>query len=98
MPIDPGPFDPIGPQNGQVYGYAGAPGMSRTNTLGDRNRPRKDMRGKGSRELSVRGLIFTAAETRVGPDPSYDVDNDDEGRYWAGGRRDDRGTSRALLF
>jgi len=85
-PIDPGPFDLIEPQNGQVYGYAGEPGMSRTNTLGDRNRPRKDTRGKGSRELSNRALIFTAAETRVGPDPNYDVDDDDEGVYWLGAR------------
>jgi len=89
MPIDPGPFDPSG---------TGGAGMSRTNTLGDRNRPRKGGRGNGSRELSVRELVFAAAETRLGPDLSLDVGDNDEGRYLAGGRRDDRGAPRTLLF
>jgi len=98
MPIDPGPLDPSGLRDSQVYGYAGGAGMSRTNTLGDINWPAKDVRGGGSRELLVRELVFTAAETRLGLDLSLDVDDHDEGRYWAGGPRDDRGASRSSLL
>ena len=65
LPIDPKPFDPNNPYDGQVsnqvYNHAGGAGRSRTNfqnNPGGRNPSRRDASGKGSREWSVRELVF----------------------------------------
>ena len=54
---DPGIYDP----NDQFYGQTGGAGMSRTdlrNAIGNRNGSKRDVGGQGSRELSVRELVF----------------------------------------
>ena len=56
------------------------------------------MTGKGSRESPVREPAFLIAETFVGLDLSQGFDDNDEGRYWSGSRRDNRGASRMSPF
>ncbi|KAF9642667.1 kinase-like protein [Thelephora ganbajun] len=100
MPTDPHPFDFTELQKSQVYGHTGGAGKSHVslkNTLGDRNRSKKDVSGKGSRELSVRELVFTVAETGLGLDLNRDLDDNGEGKYWSEGRRDNHGGSRSVL-
>ncbi|KAF9644348.1 kinase-like protein [Thelephora ganbajun] len=63
MPTDPHPFDFNELQKTQAYGHTGGAGKSHVslkNTLGDRNRSKKDVSGKGSRldlnrDLDVNG-------------------------------------------
>ena len=102
MPTDPQPFDfgelQRGQTHNQVYGYAGGTGKSRTSlldALGSRNPSRRDVSGKGSRESPIRELVLVVAECVAGLDPNRD---NDEGNYWSGSRRDNRGASRMSLF
>ena len=101
-PVGPQPFDTSGVQTGQarnqVYSYSGGAGKSRTSlrdTLGGRNPSRRDVSDKGSRESPTRELVLVAAESVVGFDLNQD---DDEGKYWSGTRRDNRGASRMSPF
>ena len=98
-------FDTSKPQDGQahnqVYGHTGGAGTSHSNlrdTLGGRNASKRDMTSKGSHELPVREPVFPIAETFVGLDLSQGLDDNDEGRYWSGLRRDNRGASRMSPF
>ena len=73
MPVDPQQFDFNTLQNGlaqdQVYGHPGGARKSRTNlqnARSSRNTSKRDMSGKGSRELSTSDIIFIAAEISTG--------------------------------
>ena len=52
------------------------------------------MTDKDSRESPVRELAFPIAETVIGLDLNRDLNDNDEGKYWSGSRRDNRGASR----
>lgn len=95
MPVDPQPFDYGELQRGQgrnqVYGRAGETGRSHTDlqsTRGGRAASRRDVSGKGSRELSIHKAVFAIADNGVEFDPDRDLDN--------GGRS--RNPSRKFLF
>ena len=88
---DPGVHGP----NSRFYGQTGGAGMSRTdlrNALGNKNRSKRDVGGQGSRELSVRELVFAVAETCAGLDLNQiNLDN-------MGERSHNRGASSASSF
>ena len=106
-PVLPNPdvYDPNELQQGRVdpfYGQTSGAGKSRTDlqrTLSSRNNSRRNVGGQGSRELSIRELIFTAAKTCGGHYLTrISADEDEEGRYWSEGRRENRGASRMFFI
>ena len=87
-----------GTQADKTHARTDGAGMSPTdlrNTLGRGNQSKKDLSGKGSRELFVRDLSSQVAEIEVGLDPSHGLDDDTEGRYWS--RKNTRVASRMLF-
>ena len=105
MPVDPQPFDygelQKGQTHNQVYSRAGGTRKSHTDLQSARGggaASRKDVSGKGSRKLSVRKLVFTVADNGIESNLNRDSDGNDEGRYWSGARRDNRGASRMSPF
>ena len=104
MPEDPRQFNFSEPQTGlahnQVYDYAGGVGESRINlqnTLGGMKASKRDVRGKGFRELSVHQPAPLVADAGVGMDPNRDSEDNNEGKYWRGSQQNDHGASRMLL-
>jgi len=105
MPTDHGQFNPSEPQTSlarnKVYDHAGGAGESRTdlqNILGGRKASKRDARGKGSRELSAHQPAPPVADTGVGIDLSHDLEENNEGEYWRGGRQKSHGASCTLLI
>ena len=105
MPIDPQPFDygelQKGQTRNQVYGLADGTGKSHPdlqNTRGGRTASRRDVSGKGSRKLLIRNAVFAIADNGVEFDLNRDLDNNNEGKYWSEGPRDNRGASRMSPF
>ena len=103
--VDPGTSDPdelLQSRVDQFYGHGSEAGRSRSdlqNTFPNRNRSKRGVSGQGSRELSVRELVFAAAKPCVGHDLTRThEDDDDEGRYWSEGRRENRGASRMFFI
>ena len=86
----------------QFYDHGSGAGQSRPDlqrTPSSRNRSRRHVGGQGFRESFISELSFAAADTCVGHDLTIpDLDDNDEGRYWAEGRRHNRGASRMFFF
>jgi len=104
MPEDPGQFNFSEPQTdlarNKVYDHAGGAGGSRTNlqnAIGGRKASKRDVRGNGSRELSVHQPTTLVANTGVGVDPNRDSEDNGEGKYWHRSRQNNHGPSRMLL-
>ena len=86
---------PNNPSRDQLAHY----NQSRTSFQGthrDRNASRRDVDGRGSRGSTTRGLVFVIADTGIESDLHGDLDDNDEGKYRSGDRRNNRGPPRML--
>ena len=105
MPVDPQPFDygelQRSQARNQVYGPPGGTGKSHTdlqNTRGGRTASKRDVSGKGSRRLLICEVVFAIVDNGVEFDLNRDLDDNDEGKYWSGPQRDNRGASCMSRF
>lgn len=103
MPIDPESFDLDKLQkdrnNNQVYGHEVRAGKSHPDlesTPDSRNASKKDVNGKGSREMSIYELIFAVTDTGIGLNLDHGLEGNDEGRRQSESRRDNYRASRVL--
>ena len=86
--IDPQPLDPSNPYDGQV--------RNQVYNRADRNASRRYANGRGSRRLTIRGLISVIADVGVELDLHGVLDDNDERNHRSGDRRNNRGASRML--
>ena len=103
LPIDPEPFDLDKLQkdrsNNQVYGHEVGAGKSHPDlqsTPGSRNASKKDVNGKGSREVSIYELNFAVTDAGIGLNLDHGLEGNDEGRRQSESRRDNYRAPRAL--
>ena len=100
MPVGHQPLDFDKPQKSQAhsraYRHTGGAGTSRTNlpnTIGGRKTSRREVGSNSSHELLIHWPVFVITDTNIGLDLTLDVEDNDEGKYWSGERRDNHGAS-----
>ena len=103
MPIDPESFNLNKLQkdqnNNQVYGHKVRARKSHPDlqsTPGNGNASKKDVNGKGSREMSIYELNFAITDTDIGLNLDHGLEGNDEGRRQSESQRDNYRASHVL--